>query len=490
MTHEPTRAAEDAAHPSSRASTGSWSELFSGEHATASLVLAGGVAVFAMNTFITSALLPTTVEEIGGEQYYSWVTTTFMVASVLTAMLVARALASWGAARAYLVAFLLFAVGSVGAALTPTMELLLVARVLQGLGGGLLAGLGYAVIRDALPERLWTRATGLVSAMWGFGTLVGPATGGLFAQLELWRGAFWLLAVIAVVLGVMALRALPRRSRVAEDFGAVPVAPLLVLVLAAAAFSAATIVGAGWPTASALLAGGALLIGFVLADRTASSPVFPRITYQRGNPLKWIYIVLGVLTSAAMVEIFLPKFGQELAGMSPLVAGLFGATVSVGWSFVQLGSASVDSERASRRLMVVGPVLMVAGLVVFAATQHSTADWIAWAWVAALVLAGAGVGLAFPHFSVAAMRSSDDPVEASKAAAGVGTAELVANAISSALIGALVVAGGPGAAGSMAMGVGVAALGVVGVVAALRALRHLRGAHGSHGSDETTTVLA
>ena len=81
------------------------------------------------------------------------------------------------------------------------------------------------------------------------------------------------------------------------------------------------------------------------------------------------------------------------------------------------------------------------------------------------------MGLAFPHLSVAAMRSTDDPVEGSKAAAGVGTAELIANAISSALVGTLVVVGGPGAAGSMMMGAGLAALGALGVVAIVAALR-------------------
>lgn len=472
MTAEDTRASDtsDAQTPLDRL-PGSWRELFGADHATASLVLAGGIAVYAMNTFVTAALLPSTIDDIGGNQYFAWVTTTFMVASVLASMLVARTLAAMGAARAYLTAFLLFAAGSLAAALTPTMELLLAARVLQGLGGGLLAGLGYAVIRDALPEHLWTRATGLVSAMWGVGTLLGPTTGGFFAQIGFWRGAFWLLAAVAVVLGVLSTRALPRGSSESDDFGKLPATSLVMLVLAATAFSIAAIVPVGGPTAVALAAGAALVGGFILVDSRASSPVLPHITYQRGNPLKWFYIVLGILSAAAMAEIFLPKFGQELAGMTPLVAGVFGATVSIGWSVVQLFSASVDSERIGRRLMILGPVFVTVGLAVYAATQHVTAAWIPVVWVVGLILAGAGVGLAFPHLSVAAMRSTDDPVEGSKAAAGVGTAELIANAISSALVGTLVVVGGPGAAGSMMMGAGLAALGALGVVAIVAALR-------------------
>ncbi|MFE1082770.1 MFS transporter [Brevibacterium sediminis] len=452
-------------------STGGWRELFSAEHASASLVLAGGIAVFAMNTFVTAALLPSTIADIGGQQYFAWVTTAFLVASVLASMLVARVLGSMGAAWSYLLAFGLFAVGSLGAALAPTMELLVIARVVQGLGGGLLAGLSYSVIRDALPKRLWTRATGLVSAMWGLGTLIGPAVGGAFAQVGYWRGAFGLLTLISVVLGLMALRSLPLEASGQRDFGRLPIPSLSLLVLASAAFSIAAVVHTGWPTTIALAAGAALIITFIAVDRTSASPVLPHITYQRGNPLKWIYLVIGILSSAAMVEIFLPKFGQDLVGMPPLLAAVFGVSISVGWSFVQLFSASIDDSRTGRRLMTLGPILVTAGLVIYAATQFVDAEWIAWVWAVSLVLAGSGIGLAFPHLNVAAMSSSDDPVEGSKAAAGLGTAELISNTIASALVGVFVAVGGPGATGAMTMGAGIAVLGGIGIIGTVMIMR-------------------
>lgn len=301
---------------------------------------------------MTAALLPSAIADIGGEPYFAWVTTSFMVASVLTSMLVARVLATRGAARSYLVAFALFALGSVGAALAPTMEVLIGARLVQGLGGGLLAGLGYAVIREALPPHLWTRATGFVSAMWAVGTLLGPTIGGLFAQIGFWRGAFWLLAALAVVLAVVSVRRLPHHTDGGDLGGRLPVLSLAALVLSALAFSLAAVVPVGAPTALAIGAGVVLGVGFVLLDRREASPVLPLITYRRGNPLKWLYVAVGVLCAAGMVEMFLPKFGQELIGMSPFVAGLFGATVSIGWSVVQMFSASVDDARRSRRLMI------------------------------------------------------------------------------------------------------------------------------------------
>ena len=92
------------------------------------------------------------------------------------------------------------------------MELLLVGRVVQGLAGGLLAGLGYAVISAALPIGLDPGIGGGVGDV-GIGTLIGPTTGGLFAQFGLWRGGFGILAALALAMSVLVPIALPARAR-------------------------------------------------------------------------------------------------------------------------------------------------------------------------------------------------------------------------------------------------------------------------------------
>ena len=66
-----------------------------------------------------------------------------------------------------------------------------------------MAGLGYALITTTLPRALWTRASALVSAMWGVATVVGPAAGGLFAQFGLWRWAFGAMAILSVAMAAL-----------------------------------------------------------------------------------------------------------------------------------------------------------------------------------------------------------------------------------------------------------------------------------------------
>ena len=168
-----------------------WAALHSGRNAVYSIILAGGVTLHALNIYIVTTILPSVVGEIGGLEYYAWSTTLFVVASILGAALSSRLLDRLGPGHAYASATALFVTGALICAVAPAFPVLLAGRFVQGLGGGLLYALAYAVIRLVFPEALWSRAIGVISAMWGVSTLIGPAVGGVFAELSIWRAAFW-----------------------------------------------------------------------------------------------------------------------------------------------------------------------------------------------------------------------------------------------------------------------------------------------------------
>ncbi len=167
-----------------------WATLLSGSNGLRSLALAGGVILHAVNVYIATTILPSVVEDIGGIDYYAWNTTLFVAASILGSALSARLLISAGPRGAYIIAALVFAIGTLICAFAPSMPVMLTGRVVQGLGGGFLFALSYAMIRLVFSEALWPRAMALVSGMWGVATLTGPAVGGIFAELGVWRAAF------------------------------------------------------------------------------------------------------------------------------------------------------------------------------------------------------------------------------------------------------------------------------------------------------------
>lgn len=425
-------------HPSTEPTTGTWRQLLSARYAGTATVLAGGVALYATNVYLTTSLLPTAIDEIGGQRYYAWTATVFLIASVISSMLVSNVLAARGPRGAYLIGLTIFALGTVVCAVSPTMELLLVGRTIQGSGGGLLAGLGYAVINAALPQHLWTRGAALVSAMWGVGTFAGPAIGGVFAQFGAWRWAFGVLVVAALAVATLVPTALPAHTSEPTESSPVPTWSLTLLTTAALLVSVAGVMPSLAITAAMVAAGVLLLIVFVAADRRAPYGVLPPSTFS-ASPLKWVYLTIVVLAVASTVETFIPLFGQRLAGLAPLAAGFLGAALALGWTLGEIPSAAATAPRIVRRIVIGGPILVTVGLCTMAAflTDRAGAGLIT-VWVVGLIVAGVGIGIAWPHLAVGAMTSVTEPGEGARASAAINTVQLIANAFGAALAGVLV----------------------------------------------------
>jgi MFS family permease len=344
-----------------------------------------------------------------------------------------------GPRLAYLVGLTVFGAGSLGCALAPSMQLLLTGRTVQGFAGGLLAGLGYAVINTALPNTLWTKASALVSAMWGVGTVVGPASGGLFAQYGHWRWAFGVLVILTVAMAVLVPIALPGRgSSDAAALPGIPVWSLALLGSAAMAVSVAGIPHDARATAALLALGAALVVAFLMVDRRVRASVLPPSAFGPG-PLKWIYLTLGVLMAATMVDMYVPLFGQRLGHLTPVVAGFFGAVLSVGWTVGEIASASLQNRAVIRRTVAVAPLVMAVGLVAGAVLVRSGMPlWLVVLWAVALLVTGAGIGIAWPHLSAWAMSSVNDPAEGPAAAAAINTVQLICGAFGAGLAGVVV----------------------------------------------------
>ncbi|WP_460358640.1 MFS transporter [Mycobacterium sp. ZZG] len=414
----------------------SWRELLGPKNLGASTVLAGGVALYATNEFLTISLMPSAVADIGGYRFYAWVTTVYLVGSVMAAATVHPVLMRVGPRSAYLLGLTVFGLGSLGCAAAPAMEWLLVGRTVQGAAGGLLAGLGYAVINTVLPRALWTKASALVSAMWGVGTLAGPAAGGLFAQYGSWRWAFGVLVVLTTVMSALLPLALPSRSGIAaaarQPFRA-PLQSLMLLGAAALSVSVAGVADDPRLTVALVAVGVGLVVVFVVIDKRAGASVLPPSAFKPG-PLKWIYLTLGALMAATMVDMYVPLFGQRLAHLTPVAAGFLGAGLAIGWTVSEIASASLTGQRT----VAVAPLVMAAGLMICAVIQRGdTGPVLVAIWAVGLMISGAGVGMAWPHLSAWAMSKVDDPAEGPAAAAAINTVQVISAAFGAALAGVI-----------------------------------------------------
>ncbi|NHN54767.1 MFS transporter [Calidifontibacter sp. DB0510] len=459
------------------APSATFSDLFRDGHAAPVSILTGGFLLAALTMYVTTALMPSVIADIGGEKLYAWPTTIYVIASVVGVMGVSHLLAQLGPAAAYLVAFGTYLIGAAGCALAFGMPRLLASRGIVGLGGGLLSGLGYALVRTVLPAHLWGRATALISATFGFGTLVGPLLGGVFAQFGAWREAFALVALAGLGLALATRRTFAGHppTGVRESF---PVGSMVLLTAAVALLSVASLRG-GTVRAALLVLATIGLVVFLGYDRRAASSVLPRSAFDRRAPLLWLLATNAFLTVAVVSEAFAPFFGQRLAGLAPIVAGLFGAAVSVGWSFLGLLGARASAAATQARLLVAGPMLLAAGLFAVALTQRAGAGpGLAAGWFVLMVLAGGGIGLAFPVLSQAVMSNVADEREAAKTAACIPLIGLIAQSVGAALAGVLVNAGLPSLPRAATnLFVGLAVLALMGAVTAVVANRRGAFAH-------------
>ncbi|GAA6192885.1 MFS transporter [Phaeobacter sp. NW0010-22] len=154
-----------------------WRAILLGPLAPASAVLAAGIALHAVNITLSATMLPSIVAEIGWQNLYAWNATLATLAAILSAASTGNLLRRTGMRLGLGLSGLIFALGSLVAATAMTMPVLILGRIMQGAGGGMLFTLCYSMIIVVYPERLWSRAMALLSGTWGITMLFGWAGG-------------------------------------------------------------------------------------------------------------------------------------------------------------------------------------------------------------------------------------------------------------------------------------------------------------------------
>lgn len=435
---------------SDKASPG-WRALLRGSNGALCIALAGGVMLHAVNVYVTITILPTVVEDIGGAVYYAWNTTLFILASIVGSAVSSNILTRLGPRNSYRVAILVFLSGATICAIAPNMPVLLAGRTIQGLGGGILFALSYAMIRIVFAEPLWPRAMAVVSSMWGAATLAGPALGGVFAEFDMWRGAFWGMLVVGAPYLLLAEKILPKRDANSADMAAIAWLQICLLTLAVMLISLGSLSSAlGINLAG--LAGTALLVAaLIFAERKGRLRLLPRGSFSLGASLSMLYAAMALLVVGMQTEIFVPYFLQAMHDLSPLVAGYLAALMAAGWAISAILFSGLTGASA-RGAVTMGPIIVTLALLSLVAVlpASSPADGIGLVMIAGgLTAVGFGIGLAWPHLLarvlIVAPKDEED-----KASSGTTTLQLFATALGAALAGMVANANGFDGSGAVA----------------------------------------
>jgi EmrB/QacA subfamily drug resistance transporter len=300
------------------------------DHAAVRTIIAGiMLAMFlsALEQTIVAPALPAIAKSLSDIDDLSWVVTAYLLAATAATPLFGKLTDIHGRRTIMLLAIGIFILGSLVCALAPTISVLIVARGLQGVGGGGLLPIAQTIIGDLLTPRERPIAQAYTSVVFMSASILGPVLGGLLTDHLHWSFIFWLnlpLGVIALAMTGRALRRLPRHDRPHKlDIpGVTLMMAAAVALLLALDWGGTRYPWLSWPIVS-LIAGSAVLwVLFAVRLLTAPEPFIP-LAILRGRTTAAItcaaFFAIGTIIG---VTIFAPLYCQIVLGASASVSGL------------------------------------------------------------------------------------------------------------------------------------------------------------------------
>ncbi len=327
-------------------------------------VLGSGMAL--LDATVVNIALPAIGQDLGaGLGGLQWTVNGYTLALAALILLGGSLGDRYGRRRVFVLGVSCFALASLLCAVAPTIELLIAARVLQGVGGALLTPGSLALIAASFDPRDRGRAIGAWSGLGGVAGALGPFLGGWLIEELSWRWIFLINLPLAAVVILLTVRHVPETV----DPEAVPHLDIAGAVFGAVGLGALTyaLVGAGegWSTTvlATGLAGVAALAAFVVTERQSRHPMLPLDVFASRQFTAANLVTFVVYAALSGVFFLLVLHLQVVAGFSPLLAGTALLPVT---ALMLVGSARAGAlaERIGPRLpMTAGPLVSALGLL-------------------------------------------------------------------------------------------------------------------------------
>lgn len=348
-----------------------------------------------LNQTVLSTALPTIVGELHGVDQMLWVITGFILASTIMMPIYGKVSDMLGRKPLLLFAIATFVAGSIMGALAGDMSALIVARVVQGVGGGGLMILSQAAIADVIPARERGKYMGIMGGVFAFSSVAGPLLGGWFTEGPGWRWVFWINLPLGLLAALATIYFLPSRRpdsarRARMDY--------LGMALMALATASLVLVGTwggsryDWVSPPILGLGAAAVVAgalFVWVESRAAAPIIPLHLFRDRNFN--LTTVAALLTGVAMFGAisYLPTYLQMSTGLSATVVGL----LMVPMMGAMLGTSVISGREVTRTgryklFPILGSIILAVGLVLL-----STLAWDSPTWLVCVYMAVMGIGL-------------------------------------------------------------------------------------------------
>ena len=345
--------------------------------ANRNLAVAGVMLViflFAIDATIVSTAMPTIVAKLGGLDLYSWVFSVYMLTSALTTPIFGKLADLYSLRRLMLIGIGIFLIGSALCGAAQSMEMMIGARAIQGLGGGAIYALAFIIVGILYPADQRAKMQGIISGIWGLASIFGPPAGGIVVENWSWRWIFFVnlpLIAIATPLIIAGLKeGRGEKRKPAMDLaGAGALLVGLLLIFYALAQGAHAHHSLNTEMATLIALGIAVLLIFYFIERRAAKPIIPidlfHIGLYKSSTAVATLSAMGVFGAIS----YLPLYLQGVLGTTASGTGLVLLVLSMGWTAGSLLAGQGISRIGYRLVAVAGMSLLAFGYLLLIAPQ-------------------------------------------------------------------------------------------------------------------------
>ena len=380
------------------------------------LVLVGlmaGMFLSALDQSVVSTAMRTIADDLKGLELQAWVTTAYLITSTISTPIYGKLGDIFGRRRLFLIAIIIFVLGSALSALSGSMLELAGWRALQGIGAGGLFSLAITVLSDIVAPRERARYQGYFLAVFATSSVLGPVVGGLFSDAGMLLGiAGWKwIFLINVPIGALALFLVwkflhvphtPVKHRI-DWFGATTIIMAVVPMLLVAENGRDW----GWGSATSIsyyVVSVVGIVAFIYAERKAGDEAILPLKLFKSRTFSMVTI-LGVIVGVGMFGgmMTLPLLIQIVSGATPTESGFLMLPMVAGMMSASIVSGQVTSKTGQYRIfMITGTGMLTLGYVSLFGYQYDTPMWVL---SISMVIIGMGLGQLMQTLTLAAQNS-------------------------------------------------------------------------------------
>lgn len=397
-----------------------------------------GMLLAALDQSIVGTALPRIVSDLGGLDHLAWVVTAYLLTSTAMTPLWGKISDLYGRRIIFQVAIIIFLIGSMLCGLAQNMPQLIAFRAIQGIGGGGLMAIAFAIIGDVIPARERGRYNGYFGAVFGLSSVAGPLLGGWITDAISWRWIFYInlpIGIAALVVTSMVLK-LPvvKRDHNIDYLGAATIVAAVTSLLLYLNWAGEHF---GWVSTNALVfvaAAIAFAVIFVFVEFRADEPIIPMRLFR--NPIFSVGNAFGFLIGFAMFggAIYLPLYLQTVQNFSPTRSGMAMLPMVIGLFSMSIASGLLITKTGKYKIYpIIGTVILIGAMFLLSTIRMDSPYWVIAIYA---YLFGTGLGLAMMTITLP-VQNAVDMSDMGVATSATTFGRSLGGAIGAALFGAI-----------------------------------------------------